>query len=137
SELHASVVGLGRWREHFDDQRRIEEHVAVLVQKLWLAANDGHIRIGEESCADADFHDARRALTGPVLQLRAELLNELPNPAVVDERDSRHGEHLPLEIFALDLGLALDLEILFRSEMSLRQRGHGQPQNQLTMPTPP
>lgn len=49
ASIFRAVKMLGGWGSDLNDDRRIEQHVAMFVQELQLAANDNHIRIRKQS----------------------------------------------------------------------------------------
>src|SRR5262245_30699548 len=79
-ELPAPVARLGRGGEDLDDDVRVEQRVDLVVFELGFPAEGREVGIGVEAgCVHADAHIAHIRLAWPVLELRADLPNEVPH----------------------------------------------------------
>ena len=77
-ELPAAIVGLGRRREHFPNERRVEQRVLHCVEELRLAADNYDIRIAVKSGGrDVDPHITAVPTTSPRINLRSHYGGEL------------------------------------------------------------
>jgi len=77
-EFFASIIGFGRWRQHFNDESRVDQHVLLRIVERRLSTHDDQIGIGEKPppslCGSwgreaADLHVSRERPAGSAAEL--------------------------------------------------------------------
>ena len=124
-ELSATIVCPGRWREHLDDECRVEQRIAVVVPERGLAADHHDIRIGEESfAADFDPHHAREYCARALPQLDVQARGDIPYDRDMGVAHWLYSDDTPTAILVLALTGTLERQVLLDRHSCIRLCGH-------------
>ena len=123
-EFAHAVVKLRGWRENLDDQAGIEQRIASFIEELRFVADHNGVGIGVQCRSPTDAHVVHVCPARALAESLAKFGGQVQDDQVVAFPRAAHGEHLALIIFALELGLTLDFEVLLRCEECFRVRGH-------------
>src|SRR5687767_4520159 len=107
-KLFAAVESSGRWRRDFHDDLRIDDHVAMFIEKLNLSAYNYQVRVGVESFLRVtpsrqrpapNFHILCERLAARAFQLRAYFAGQIGADRSVLRAFASHRINLAVQIF--------------------------------------
>ena len=112
-ELVASVISRRAVRQHFDDDRGIEQGVNVLIFEARFAAGDHNVGVGVQAGGvDLDSHVVDESFARAAVELVAQATGQVESNAIMAATGAAHGVNTAIQVLVSGFDLAFPCQVV-------------------------